>query len=517
MTPRSALSIGMALTIALTACGQSSDGGDDEAIGGEFNIAWSAQPPTLDPLMTTANSSRDIARNFLEPLLTMDNEGEVHPVLAEDYEISDDGMQLTITLREGVSFHDGSTMEAEDVVASLERWIDVTNVGQNYFSEATVDSLEEGAVTLSFPEQMWAAPLLLADQSQMPFIMPADVVEAAPAEGVQEPVGTGPYEFTEWITDQHVRIDRFEDYAPPSGMSTGDAGPREAGVETIYYHFISDPSTRLTGIQTGEYDAADVPWDNAEILQDENDVNLTIGDYGLSFAIFNKSEGIMADPNMRRAVLAAIEPEQNMQSAFSSDEFYGLEGALAPEGTAWHVDSTADELRLGQDLDEAEELLEAADYDGEEIRILTTREYDHTYNAAVVLQEQLEQAGMNTDLNVMDWATYLEYREDPANWDIANTNDQWRAIPATWSFLLPTYAGWTESEEIDEAIQGLVYSADEEDALSAMEELQQATDEYLPIAIFGNLRPVMAVRSDFEGHEYAYFAGDLFYNIRPAD
>ncbi|NLS10362.1 hypothetical protein HGQ17_10230 [Nesterenkonia sp. MY13] len=102
-------------------------------MGGEFNIAWNAQPPSMDPMVTTANSTRDISRNVFEQLVTIDANGEVQPVLAEDYEVSEDGEVLTFILREGVTFHDGSTMQAEDVEASIERWLTTSGLASQYF------------------------------------------------------------------------------------------------------------------------------------------------------------------------------------------------------------------------------------------------------------------------------------------------------------------------------------------------------------------------------------------------
>lgn len=515
---RLAISASTALALALSACGGESESeSSDEASGGEFNIAWSGQPPTMDPLLTTANVSRDIARNFYEPLLTLDSSGEVQPVLAEDFEVSEDGTMVTINLREDVPFHDGSTMDAEDAIASLERWVELTNVGQTFFSNAVIESPEEGVVTFTFDEAMWAAPMLIADQGQLPFIMPADIIADAGPEGVQDFIGTGPFEFVEWNTDQHIRLDRFEDYAQPEGPSDGDAGPREPSLDSIYFHFVSDPMTRLSGLQTGEYDASDnVPWDHAETVQEDEEIELVTGDYGLNFAIFNKAEGPMTDINMRRAVLAAITPEENLQAAFSQEEFYGLSRSLAPEETTWYVESD-DEL-MDQDQETIDGFLEAAGYDGEVVEILTTRELEHTYNVAIVLQEQLEQAGINTNLSVMDWGAMLQYRdENPDAWDISNTNDAWRAVPVTWGFLLPPLAGWTDSEEIATAIDDIVYSSGEEDALEAMVALQTAVDEYAPVATFGSQRPLTAVRKEFEGYEYAYFAGHQFYNVRLAE
>lgn len=526
MKKHSLASVGMIAVLALSACGGNgeTDGGgetDDDAViaGGDFNIGWDAQPPTLDPLLTTATATRDIARNYFEPLLTVDSDGAVQPVLAEEFEMSDDALTLTFTLREAVPFHDGSTMEAADVVASLDRWIERSNVGSMFFGEALVESPEEGVVTMGFEQPMASAPLLLADQSQMPMIMPATIIENETDEGLEELIGTGPYELGEWVTDQHVRVDRFDDYVSPEGETSGTAGRKEAHFDSMYFHFVADSSTRVSGLQSGEFDAAvGIPWDNGEMLENDPDLALTVGDFGFGFAAFNHAEGVMSDVNMRQAALAAINPEENQQAAFSVEEYYNTSGALMPEGSEWHVE--ADYPRFAdQDQDEIDELLEAAGYNGEPIRILVTRDYDQHYNIAVVFQQQLENAGMNAELVVTDWATVLGSRENLGDWEIYMSADSWPAIPAAWVFFSGESWGAFAStdENVRAALEDVVYATDDESAMAASEALQDAFYEDLPVIKFGDYSILSAMRSDYEGFSHTPYSGNTFYNVRPVE
>ncbi|NLS10375.1 hypothetical protein HGQ17_10295 [Nesterenkonia sp. MY13] len=145
-------------------------------------------------------------------------------MLAEDFEVSEDGLTITFTLRDDVVFHNGEPMEAEDVIASFERWREVSTIGPNYFGEAEFESPEEGVFTVTMPEPMFVAPTLIADPQIMPHIMPAEIIEEAGDEEVSEHIGTGPYMFGAWEADQHIRLDRFEDYTSPEGEPSGMAG-----------------------------------------------------------------------------------------------------------------------------------------------------------------------------------------------------------------------------------------------------------------------------------------------------
>ncbi|GAB3842178.1 ABC transporter substrate-binding protein [Nesterenkonia populi] len=509
---------GTVFTLALSACGgdgapEEGDGADVE-VGGEFDIAWNAQPPTLDPTVSTATATRDISRNFFEPLVTLDADGEVQTVLAEDYEVSDDGLDITFTLRQGVMFHDGTEMEAEDVVASLQSWMERSSVGQSFFSEADVTADEDGEVTVTLPEPMYIAVELLADQAQLPMIMPAEIIQDAPEEGVEEYVGTGPYEMSEWSTDQYIQLDRFEDYESPEGEASGTAGEKDPYFDTIYFHIVTDSSTRLSGLQSGEYDAANaLPLDNVEMLEDDDSVDLVAGEQGFNGAVFNKQEGLMADETMRQAVLAAIDAEALQQSAFVSEEFYNTNAALMPEDSDWHSD-VGQELFENDDPSVVEDLLEEAGYDGETVRILTTREYMDHYNAAVPMQQQLEDAGLDVELIVTDWATVLQDRDDPEAYDIFITGFAPTTVPVGFVFLYENWPGWTDSDEIDAALDHISTAHDEEEALEGAEELQRAFYDYLPIVKFGDKFTVTGMRADLEGYEYEPLPGDIFYNTR---
>lgn len=529
------LALGTAGALALTACGNGNEGGEsadagdngngqagDVDIAPELNVAFQAQPPTLDPVPSTVLANRLISRMIFEPLIAMDENLEPQPVLAESYEVSDDGLTYTFVLREGTTFHDGAELTEEDVLASLERWREVSNIGIDYFSEATFESPEDGVVTMTLPEPMYVADQLFADPAQMPYIMRAEVIEGVGSSNVEEYVGTGPYEFGEWQPDQHIRIDRYEDYVSPEGPPSALAGEKTAYFEEMYFHFVPDATTRVTGLQTGEFHAADgIPHDNFDAVDGDPNIDTVIGPSGVVIANFNKAEGIMSDVNMRRAAFAAIDTEAMLLASYGSEQFFDNTSSLMPEESPWHtaVDPEFDELRTTANPELAAEYLEEAGYDGEEIRILSTRDYDDFYTVSVMLQQQLEEAGMNTDLIVQDWTTVTEVRDDPGAQEItvgAVTN--WPIVPATFLYLNPDWYGWTDSDDIRAASTAMVEAEDEESAFAAMEDLQTAFADYLPIINAGGRTVISAERSsEVSGLEYHSGIGEIFHHIKPVE
>ena len=510
--------------LALTACGGGSGNGDDsDAAGGggsgpegEFTIAYGSQPPTLDPSATTGTVTRHIGRLMYEQLIAFDSNGEVRPVLAESFDHSEDATTVTFQLRDDVQFHNGEPMEATDVVASLERWVELADVGQQYFAEADIDSPEDGVVTVTLPEGMGVMPELLAEPTQSPYIMPAEIAQEADPDGATENIGTGPYQYGEWATDQHVRLDAFASYTSPAGETDGITGEREANFENIYFNFVSDSSTRLTGIQTLEYDMAmPLPWDNAEMIDGTDGVYIEPGETTFGAVIFNKQQGPMADINMRRAVYAAFEPEPVLQAAFNNDQFYGTATSLSPESSPWYHESDHEmaDMVHTQDLDAAEQYLEEADYAGETLTFMTTRDNEEHYNQAVIIQQQLIDAGIDVELEVLDWPSVLENQSNPDIWDLTITGFSWRELPATNAFLQPSFAGWTDDDAIAEAIEDFLYAGSEDEAVQAAADLQDAYFEYLPVLQTGRFATLAALNDDYEGFVNIPGTGEVYYHV----
>src|SRR5699024_11213350 len=181
---------------------QSTD--EEQGNGGTLDIAINAQPPTLDQPITNASSTRDVSRLMFEGLVTTNSDFEPTPMLAESIDISDDFKTYSFNLRQGVKFHNGEEMIAEDVLASMERWTEHATIAGTVNVDLEWTSEDDYTVVLNTSD---AAPLILDSMSSAKYgaaIMPKDVVEEATEDGVQDYIGTGPYKFDEWVTDQYI-------------------------------------------------------------------------------------------------------------------------------------------------------------------------------------------------------------------------------------------------------------------------------------------------------------------------
>jgi peptide/nickel transport system substrate-binding protein len=488
---------------------------DGVVVGGELQVAYNAQPPTLDPLLSTAVATRDITRHVFESLVTFNQNFEVQPMLADSYEVSEDGKTITFKLRKGIQFHNGEKMLAEDVVSSMNRWKEVTPLGKSYFAEATFTASDDSTVVLELPEILSTALAMLADPGQAAIITPKEMNEAATEKGLVEFVGTGPYKFMEWKTDQHVLLEKFADYQSLETESSGLAGKKEAFVDAIYFQFVTDASTRLAGIQTGEYDIANaIPFDNAEQLEANEEVVNHVDHNGFNGVVFNKKARFFKDVTARQAVNAALDQEEILMAAFSNDKFYELEhGLMIKDQVDWYSEAGQDQYNQN-DQEKAKELLKEAGYNGEEIVILASRDYEDHYNAAVVVQQQLEEIGMKTKLDVYDWPTVLQRRGDENAYDVFVTGFPTEPIPAKYVFLDSNneWPGWTNSPEIDELLEKINGAASQDEAKKYFEQLQEEFYNYLPMIKFGNKTTITTTRSNIEG--MGFLQGITLWNVQ---
>jgi peptide/nickel transport system substrate-binding protein len=493
--------------------GNENETSSDSTEGGELRIAYSAQPQTLDPQMTTANPTRDPARQIFETLVTLNSKYEVTPMLAESYEVSEDGKKITFKLRQGVKFHNGKEMKAEDVIASMEKWQQGSLAKAN-LGDSTWEALDDYTVVLHVEKPSFVLMYVLAEVGQFPAIMPKEVIEGAGPTGVTEYIGTGPFKFVEWKQDQYIHFEKFEDYQSVSAPADGLAGKKEALVDDLYFYFVPDDSTRVNGLISGEYDFAFLlPYDNVPQIENTPGLVSNVWDFGIQTAIFNKKR-IFGDVKLRQAVNYALDKREILTAAFTDEKFFRLDpGFMMKDQVGWYTDAGKENYNP-YDTEKAKQLLKEAGYNGEEVIILTSRDYAHHYNSAVITQQQLEAIGMNVKLDVYDWATLLERRGKPELWDIFYTAWPISATPNQYPFLESSaeWPGWTNNPEIDRLLEEITVQKTQEGAKKVYEELQSVLWEDLPVINVGvNLR-VTGYSDKVEG--YKEFVGPVFWNTK---
>lgn len=471
----------------VAACGSSGDeeqpNGESAAgeptKGGTLEIALNADPTTLDWTYTSAVVTRAVGWNIFEQLFALDEKYVERPMLAEDVTVSEDQLLYTIQLREGVKFHDGSEFDADDVVASLERWGRVSGTGETAFKYiASVTAKDPQTVEIKLDTVF--APLLtsLADVRQAAIMLPSEVASTASEDALKDSqiIGTGPYQFDKRAQGSRVALKRFEDYSSRTEDWGGLAGAKNAYFDGLNYNIVTDAQGRVNGVQTGQYHfAVNVPQDLYEEVKAIPSVKTYIvKPYAWLAFVFNKGAAPFDDVRLRQAAQYAVNLDEIGSAAVGNKELYELDPSIFfPEQETLHTEEGT-ELYNKRDVDEAKRLLSEAGYDGTPIRILTTKDYPEFYNAAVALSSQLEAVGFKTKIQVYDWPTVLERREDVTAYDVFTTTSSPSFDPVTMLWMVPgAWAGFYESAAMDKLLGEWVATTDpdaKEDLLAKMNE-----------------------------------------------
>lgn len=218
----------------------------------------------------------------------------------------------------------------------------------------------------------------------------------------------------------------------------------------------------------------------------------------------------MSNKLMRQAVLAVLDMEPIMKAAYGHPDFWRLDPGVLFQEQAMH--STAGiEFYNQNDPQRAMELAKEAGYDGEPIRWVTTAEYPAYYNTALVSAYQLEQAGFNVDLQVVDWATVVQKRANPDEYEVFSTAFGIPWDPVLFLVFSPTWPGWYVSEEKDQLVAALRRESDFEKRMEIWDELQGLFWEDVPVIKFGDYFLLHIHRE--EVHGYVGMATTFYWNV----
>lgn len=440
--------------------------------GGTLRVAVATNPPTLDPHATTHTAPREIGLHVFENLVTFNARYQVVPQLAAKWDISSDGKVYTFYLRKGVKFHNGKEMTAEDVKASVDRF------KQYSPRRGELDDLTKVEVVNDYTVKMYLAkpsgPFLasLANPIGQLAILPKEAVEGRPL-GKVDLIGTGPFKFVEWIPDRWVKLARFKDYKPEQGPASGFGGSRVAYVDEIMFIPVPEASARVAGLQTGEYDFADMlPAESVSRLSKVKGLKIVqLGPYNYPVMYLNFA-GKLKDLKLRQAIQAALNMEDIMEVASSGA------GRLDPgfyfREQAFYSDA-GKELYNQSNPQKAKELLKEAGYKGEPLVMVTNTDYDYMYKAALVILQQLKKIGLNVKIEVYDWPGALAVRKDLSKWDLFFSGHSTRFDPSANDFYFlskTTFFGYN-NPKMDALIDKAGLTTNAEDRFKFYDDIQR--------------------------------------------
>ncbi len=372
--------------------GQGNNGKTGEPVkGGEITVGIAQDlDDSLDPHQTVAAGTREVLFNIFEGLVKPNSDGEMIPAVAEKYTLSEDGTTYTFTLREGVKFHNGQTVTAEDVVYSINRCAAVPE-GQEkplvaaFSAVKSVEALDEKTVAVTIA------------QRDLEFIsyMTAAIIPADYENQDTAPVGTGPFRFVSRTPQQDFVMERFEDYwgAP-------------AWLDKVTYKICENADALVMNLNGGSIDLC-AHLTSAQASQLNQNFQVLEGTMNLVQAIYLNNQAKPFDNQMVRQALCYAIDRQGIMDMVADGHGTAVGSSIYPAFAKYFLPELVD--KYPHDVAKAKELLAQAGYpDGFDMTISVPNNYQPHMDTAEVVAEQLREAGINVTIQPVEWSTWLD-------------------------------------------------------------------------------------------------------------
>ena len=372
--------------------GQGNNGKTGEPVkGGEITVGIAQDlDDSLDPHQTVAAGTREVLFNIFEGLVKPNSDGEMIPAVAEKYTLSEDGTTYTFTLREGVKFHNGQTVTAEDVVYSINRCAAVPE-GQEkplvaaFSAVKSVEALDEKTVAVTIA------------QRDLEFIsyMTAAIIPADYENQDTAPVGTGPFKFVSRTPQQDFVMERFEDYwgAP-------------AWLDKVTYKICENADALVMNLNGGSIDLC-AHLTSAQASQLNQSFQVLEGTMNLVQAIYLNNQAKPFDNQLVRQALCYAIDRQGIMDMVADGHGTAVGSSIYPAFTKYFLPELVD--KYPHSVEKAKELLAQAGYpNGFDMTISVPNNYQPHMDTAEVVAEQLREAGINVTIQPVEWSTWLD-------------------------------------------------------------------------------------------------------------
>jgi peptide/nickel transport system substrate-binding protein len=378
-----------------------------------LRIRLNADIRATDPGVNRDENTDAVVLQTLEGLVAYREDASVGPMLAKSIEVSPDGMTYTFKLRDGVTFHNGATLGAEDVLFAWKRYLapdtgwrclsEFDGRGQAKIIDITAPDPMTVVFTLDKPSALFLATMARTDCGEAAIYHRSSL----DADGKwRAPVGTGPFTVGDWRHGEYVELVRNDHYAALPGKPDGLTGNKTALVPKVRFVIIPDPSAAKAALMADNIDVIFriQPSDLAE-FQARPDIAVdSVATMEVEGILFQTRDPLLKDPRIRKAFLMALDLPQLVAAASNGQA--KPSASIIPVPSAFYGKPEA--VLPVRDLAGARKLLSEAGYKGQPIKMITNKRYEAMFDASVLAQAMAQEAGLNVELEVLDWATELD-------------------------------------------------------------------------------------------------------------
>ena len=506
-----ALAVG---TLTLSACGRdpvvedsnssaASDTASSTSKDDTFTYAIAGDPGETVNVITTSDRYGLSTIKMIYSPLYMNNADGINWFLATDYSVSDDNLTYTFNLRDDVTWSDGEPFTADDVVFTYEEMEKEENVGWAYsqlvYNEGTVKvtKVDDYTVSFTFPFQTPTAVEMLSQIFIMPEHIYKDVTDYEHNDYNMNSVGTGPYKLVDYQAGSYLRFEANESYfkGTPS-------------IKNIVFRIIENSDTAILALQSGEIDAySATPSEVEKLDMDQN--NLTAYTYTegrVGYMMINCNR--VPDQKVRQAIFYALDKKAMNDAAFLSDEYYLTPNTFLPTNSQFYDDSNVE--KYDRDLEKSKQLLSEAGVTDLKLKLGYAGTDDAQSTQALLIQEQLGEAGIEVELASSDATALSAQMQDPENsYDMYLGGYIMGIDPDTFSSLFESGAGYNYMYYDDQKINDLFAQGRAETDEAARKEIySELQKEIQDLAAFYPIvsnDKILVVNNRIQGIEEAGF------------
>jgi peptide/nickel transport system substrate-binding protein len=494
--------------------------------GGTLRFVPHAALRQLDPMATTAHGTRTHAFMVYDTLFGTDADVAIKPQMVDTYAATDHGRRWSFTLRDGLRFHDGRPVTAEDAVESLRRWSRRDPLGRllaSHTSQLAAVDRKTFFLELSQP----FGPVLEAlggSSSHVPFVMPARIAAAPDTAPIKEPIGSGPFTFAsdEWQPGQQAVYMRNAAYRPRTERARGSTGGKVVRLDRVVWRSLPDHAAAHAALEAGEVDWWEAPPLELVPRIDANSALATFiadprGTQG--WVRPNHKHPPFDNRKARQALLYAVDQSKFLKAAIGVDKYCRTCPAMFACGGPF-------ESAVGApgkpDVARARALVRESGYDGRPVVVLAATEIPLTAGAARVTRDLLTEIGFNVDVQTTDWTSVVARRarkETPAQggWNVLFT--WWPASELGNPAVHPgvsgagddAWFGWPASGRLESLRREWLSATDTTTRKQRAADIQRLAYEEVTYVPFGQWVLPTAHRKAVSG--MLEFAAPLFWNV----
>lgn len=480
-----------------------------------LRVTMHADVRTLDPFWTTQTIAGIHGLMIYDTLFSSDAELKPQPQMVDRWTVSEDRKVYTFTLRDGLTFHDGSPVTSKDVVASMRRWGQRDGAGKQLFGyTASLEAKDDKTFVWSLKEPYGLLIDTLAKTgTSIPFVMREKEAMVDPFQQIQEVVGSGPFVFKrdEWMPGSKTVYEKFKAYVPRKEPASGHAGGKVVKVDRVEFIWLSDPQTAQAALMAGEIDYLENPQpDFLPILESNPDIKLethpAMGTMGI--LQLNHLHPPFNNVKARQAMLYIINNADYLNTIAADPKLQRLCFSYFGCGVTMETDAGSEAYKGPKDYKKAEQLFKEAGYNGEPITILHATDHQYINPANLVMIQQLRKAGfLKLDVQAMDWGTVVSRRakkEPPAQggWNIfiTGTTVLTSSSPVTHTSIGmgcdKAWFGWPCSAEFEALRKDWAFAQDIEARKKIAVDISKKAYELVPYISFAQWRNPVAYRTD---------------------